>query len=84
MRISVEISMYPLSGDYVPAIEQFIQRVSGSPAVTAVTNGMSTQLTGDSAAVFDLMSTEMERVLAGEGQTVFVSKILSGDHVTGP
>ena len=46
MRISVEISMYPLKDEYIPGIQAFIDRLNKYPELKVITNTMSTQVFG--------------------------------------
>ena len=47
MKITVEISMYPLDSDYKPAIRAFIHELRGYGDIETVTNQMSTQVRGE-------------------------------------
>ncbi len=42
MNIAVEISMYPLAEEYLPAIQAFIDRVRSNDKLQVLTNTMST------------------------------------------
>ncbi len=44
MRAAVEISMYPLTGDYLPVIQDFIDRLNTYPELLLHTNALSTQI----------------------------------------
>ncbi len=46
MRAAVEISMYPLTGDYRPPIQAFIDRLNTHPELTVQTNALATQIWG--------------------------------------
>jgi uncharacterized protein YqgV (UPF0045/DUF77 family) len=79
MRISVEISLYPLSSDFIPPIKAFIERLNTHPGLQVVTNAMSTQVSGEHAAVFDILSKETQRTFDEGGRRVFVMKVLGGE-----
>jgi uncharacterized protein YqgV (UPF0045/DUF77 family) len=71
MHVAVELSLYPLTGD-------FIERLKARPGLDVVTNSMSTQLSGDYERVFDALRAEMRTSLTGPHRAVFVMKVLSG------
>jgi uncharacterized protein YqgV (UPF0045/DUF77 family) len=78
MRTAVEISLYPLEADYVPAIKDFIDRLNRYPQLTVTTNAMSTQVTGEHEAVFAALAQETAATFAESGRRVFVMKVLGG------
>jgi uncharacterized protein YqgV (UPF0045/DUF77 family) len=78
MRCAVEISMYPLAGDYRPLIQAFIDRLNTYPELEVVTNALSTQIWGALDRVMSVLATEMERAAAGGPQSIFVMKVLPG------
>lgn len=69
MKISVEISMYPLQEAYETPILQFIQRLKAYPGLVVRSNSMSTQIFGE----FD----ELTRALVTEVKTSFENGIPS-------
>ncbi|MDB6086397.1 MAG: hypothetical protein JWN43_4278 [Gammaproteobacteria bacterium] len=77
MRTAVEISMYPLAGDYRPLIQAFIDRLNTYPELEVVTNTLSTQIWGELERVMAILGAEMHRAAAGP-QPIFVLKILPG------
>jgi len=79
MRIAVEISLYPLDANYVPPIKDFIDRLNRHPDLIVVTNAMSTQISGEHARVFEVLSKETARTFAEKGRRVFVMKVLGGE-----
>ncbi|HSN72633.1 MAG TPA: YkoF family thiamine/hydroxymethylpyrimidine-binding protein [Steroidobacteraceae bacterium] len=79
MRIAVEISLYPLNADFVPSIQDFIDRLNAHPGLDVKTNPMSTQIAGDHQLVFDVLARETATSFAQHGRKVFVLKILGGD-----
>jgi uncharacterized protein YqgV (UPF0045/DUF77 family) len=78
MQVAVDISLYPLNGDYVPPIKDFITRLNAYPGLSVVTNAMSTQVRGDYATVMAALTAEMGGTLAGPDRAVFVLKVLGG------
>jgi uncharacterized protein YqgV (UPF0045/DUF77 family) len=78
MRTAVEISMYPLSGDYLPRIQAFIERLNTHPELVVRTNSLSTQLWGELDRVMAILTEEIDRSAQGSPQLVFVMKVLPG------
>lgn len=79
MKTSIDISLYPLSEDYLPAIDAFIEGVNSHPDIVAITNDLSTQLYGEYDQVMDLLKTEIKRSWDTFGKGIFVVKFLMGD-----
>ena len=78
MRSAVEISMYPLTGEYLPLIQAFIDRLNTYPDITVRTNSLSTQVWGPLDRVLAMVAAEIERSATGAPQLVFVMKVLPG------
>lgn len=79
-EIAVEMSLYPLTTDFIPTIKDFIDRLNAHPDLRVVTNSLSTQVFGPHARLFDVLKAEIgktfaERDSAG-GKAVFVMKVL--------
>ena len=79
MKLSVEISMYPLKDEYIPVIKNFIDRVNIHEGLNVITNTMSTQIFGDYDVVMDVMREEMRRSFEEFGRAIFVCKFIDGD-----
>ena len=80
MKVSVEISMYPLREKYCQPIIDFIEKLAQNPTVSIQRNSMSTHIYGDYRAVMDTLDTEMFIVLEQIPQTVFVIKLIGTDR----
>jgi uncharacterized protein YqgV (UPF0045/DUF77 family) len=78
MRAAVEISMYPLTGDYRAPIQAFIDRLNAHPGLTIRTNALSTQIWGLLDQIFSVLAQEIDRAAACAPQLVFVMKVLPG------
>jgi uncharacterized protein YqgV (UPF0045/DUF77 family) len=78
MRTAVEISMYPLAGDYRPLIQAFIDRLNTYPELRVLTNSLSTQVWGPLERVMAILAVEMGRTATAGPQPVFVIKVLPG------
>jgi uncharacterized protein YqgV (UPF0045/DUF77 family) len=78
MRAAVEISMYPLTGEYRPLIRAFIARLKARAEWIVRSNAMSTQVWGQLDELMRGLSEEIERSAADGPQLVFVVKVLPG------
>jgi uncharacterized protein YqgV (UPF0045/DUF77 family) len=78
MRAAVEISMYPLTGDYRPPIQAFIDRLNTHPGLMVKTNDLATQIWGPLDQIMNVLTEEMTRSAGGPAQLVFVMKVLPG------
>jgi uncharacterized protein YqgV (UPF0045/DUF77 family) len=78
MRSAVEISMYPLAGNYLPLIQAFIDRLNTYPELQVHTNALSTQIWGPLDRVMVILADEMTRSAVAGPQPVFVMKVLPG------
>lgn len=79
MKISVEISKYPLSSEYIPAIQSFIDRLNSYDSLTVLTNTMSTQVFGNYDDVMDAIRNEMKASFEQDLKQVMVMKFINGD-----
>lgn len=75
MRITVELSLYPLTESYVTPIREFIAQLKTYTELEVVSNATSTQIVGEHAAIFEILSKETEKTFASV-QSVFVIKVL--------
>jgi uncharacterized protein YqgV (UPF0045/DUF77 family) len=78
MQSAVEISMYPLTGDYRPLIQAFIDRLNTHSGLTVKTNALSTQVWGPLDRVMGILAAEIERSATSSPQSIFVMKVLPG------
>jgi uncharacterized protein YqgV (UPF0045/DUF77 family) len=78
MRAAVEISMYPLTGEYRPPIQAFIDRLNMHPGLEVHTNALATQIWGPFEPVMSILTDEMARAAEDAPQLVFVMKVLPG------
>jgi uncharacterized protein YqgV (UPF0045/DUF77 family) len=78
--IGVEISLYPLKADFVPAVREFLGRLNADSRLRVVTNSMSTQLFGSYDDVMEALRRELrtsfETAVAASDKAVFVLKVL--------
>ena len=79
MKLSVEISKYPLDQDYIPFVKDFIDRLNTYAGLKVITNTMSTHIFGDYDLVMQVLNTEIKRSYEQFGKVIFVCKFISGD-----
>jgi uncharacterized protein YqgV (UPF0045/DUF77 family) len=79
MQTAIEISLYPLDADYIPPIQDFIDRLNAYAELTVVTNAMSTQISGEHRRLFDILAKETAASFGQPGRKVFVMKVLSAE-----
>ena len=79
MKITVDISMYPLDADYKPAIKSFIRRLRSFDGLTLQTNQLSTQINGEFEQVSSAVNTCMRESMEQQEKVVFVARYLNAD-----
>lgn len=77
MRVAVDISLYPLSDDFIPPIKDVIERLNTYGSIEVVTNPMSTQLRGEYDDVMAAISQEVKTSFETSPKAVFAIKILN-------
>ncbi|VAW46770.1 hypothetical protein MNBD_GAMMA04-1775 [hydrothermal vent metagenome] len=80
MKISIDISMYPLQDAYCQPILDFIERVEQLPNINIQRNSLSTQIFGEYRPVMDTLDSEIQHVLEKIPETVFVIKLIGMDR----
>ena len=76
MNIGVEISLYPLTEEYIPPIRGFIERLNADDRLRVVTNDMSTQVFGRYEEVMEALTRELRPIFERDGKSIFVMKVL--------
>ena len=79
MKLSVDISMYPLDKNFGEHILNFIKRIKSYPNISSKTNSMSTQIFGEYDVVMSVLQKEMKPIFADEIKTVMVMKFINAD-----
>ena len=79
MKISVDISLYPLKEAFIPEIDQFIDKMKKSGLVV-LENPLSTQLYGDYDHVMDFIKKEVKSTFLNNAHCVFAMKFIHGDR----
>ena len=77
MQIAVDISLYPLDADFIPPIQDVIERLAGYDDIDVVTNPMSTQLRGEYDTVMAALTREMRTSFDELPKAVFAIRILN-------
>jgi uncharacterized protein YqgV (UPF0045/DUF77 family) len=76
MEIGVEISLYPLHQQYIPPIQDFIERLNADKRLRVITNSMSTQVFGTYEDVMQRLLRELRVSFEHNDKAVFVMKVL--------
>ncbi len=78
MKISVDISYYPLKDEFIPPILEFIDRMNRYESLRVQTNGMSTQVFGDYFEVMNALTHEIHQSFEVP-HSVFILKVINAD-----
>ena len=79
MKVSIDISMYPLHKDFEQPIIDFIKKLRNSNFVVEE-NGLSTQIFGEYVEVMDFINLHIHQALLDQKNCVFVLKIVTEDR----
>jgi len=79
MRVTVEMSLYPLANEALDRILGFIEVVRGDARLEVVVNQMSTQARGELSVVLDVLRKAIERSFGAGGSQALVVKFLNAD-----
>lgn len=79
MKISVEISMYPLDPEYGSFILHFIDRLKNHRQLQLQTNSMSTRIFGEYDEVMTALTQEMKVSFEEDKAIVTVMKVVNLD-----
>ena len=80
MKISAEISLYPLSEQYRDLIYDFIEDLKNSENVEIRVNGMSTQIFGEYDTVTTLIHTKMKLAFNHPEKVACIIKYMNSDR----
>jgi uncharacterized protein YqgV (UPF0045/DUF77 family) len=78
VRLTVEISMYPLAEAFVPPIRAFIERLNGYDGLRVSTYPTCTVVVGEHAVVMDALHDALAWSQREFGRCVFVTKFITG------
>jgi uncharacterized protein YqgV (UPF0045/DUF77 family) len=79
MRVTAEMSLYPLAGQPLEKILAFIDTVQRDNRLEVVVNQLSTQVRGELRDVMAVLTTAIERSFGAGGSQALVLKILNAD-----
>jgi uncharacterized protein YqgV (UPF0045/DUF77 family) len=77
MKVAVDISLYPLTEEFIPPIQNVIERMNRYDDIAVTTNPMSTQVRGEYDAVMAMLSRELKATFESTPKAVFAIKILN-------
>ena len=76
MKVTVELSKYPLNENYEPPILDFINRLNQHQNITVKTNATSTHVVGNYDEVMPVLQQEIKASFEKYGKVIFVMKVL--------
>ena len=79
MRVTVEMSLYPLQGAPIEKILAFIETITSEARIEVVVNQLSTQVRGELGVVMSTITVALERSFGNGGSQALVLKILNAD-----
>lgn len=79
MKCSVELSYYPLSNEFKPAVKAFIADLKTHDEIKVEPGSISTRVFGEYRTVMRILTEAMERAFEAP-HSVFVIKILNMDR----
>jgi uncharacterized protein YqgV (UPF0045/DUF77 family) len=79
VKLTAELSLYPLHENYIEIITAFIDNARKYNDITLVTNAMSTQVCGDYQRVMDLIGQVLLKSYNTFGKQVLVCKFIPGE-----
>ena len=79
MKISAEISLYPLDSEYLNIIKDTVERLNQDQRVSCYTNTMSSQIFGDFDDVMAVIKDTLEYSFNKYGKQVLVTKFLNSN-----
>ena len=77
MRVSVDISLYPLDENFIPPINDVIKRLQAHRNIQIITNPMATQLIGEYDDIMFALKQEIGETFKKIPNAVFTIKILN-------
>lgn len=79
MKVTVELSKYPLNENYEPPILDFINRLNQHQNIIVKTNATSTHVVGDYDEVMPILQQEIKASFEKYGKVIFVMKVLHAE-----
>jgi uncharacterized protein YqgV (UPF0045/DUF77 family) len=79
MKISIDISMYPLTKSFKKPILAFIHSLQENPGITVQRNNMSTQVFGEFDILMPLLNNKMKKAMEMDNSVVMILKVVNAD-----
>lgn len=79
MKITIELSLYPLVENYTSVIIDFIRKLKGYESIKVHTTAMSTYVSGDYDEVMKVVTSELKTVHEQIPDSSTVMKIIPKD-----
>ena len=76
MKLSIEITMYPLEDKYLPIIENFIEHLKSYNDIKLEVFPTSTVIVGDFDTVIGILSSSIKWSVNNKDKAVFITKFL--------
>ncbi len=80
MKITAEISLYPLTGDYAATIKAYIKELNNFPQLDVRTHALSTEVFGEYSTVMNAIQSATLTVFEQDPAAVLVAKYLNRDR----
>ena len=79
MRVTAEMSLYPLQAQPLEKILAFIAEIASDARLEVVVNQLSTQVRGELGVVMAVLTAAVERSFGAGGSQALVLKLLNAD-----
>ena len=79
MQLTAELSLYPLSENYIEIVLSFITELEKEQGLTIRRNAMSTQISGDSKLLMNTIEGLLTWSFERFGRQVLTAKFIPGD-----
>lgn len=79
MQLTAELSLYPLSEDYIRIVLAFIDRLEQCEELTIRRNAMSTQISGEATQVMQVIQAALTKSFEEFGEQVLTAKFIPGE-----
>lgn len=77
MKVTLEITMYPLTDGYKEEVKAFLRRLNRQESLEVITNGVSTQVFGEYDEVMKAYTDSLKPSMEGDVAIAVVSKIIN-------
>jgi len=79
MRVTVDISLYPLDANYKPPVRRFVKMLRTYPDLNLLTNQMGTQINGEFEVVTAALNACMAAAMNEGGKVVVAARYVNSD-----